>query len=580
MKTNRSPMNQFWGRSELTQTLATFKREFLWVGLFSMLANLLMLSPTLYMLQVYDRVLLSQSELTLLFLTLIIIVFIAVMAFAEWLRSRLLVRAGMKLDQELNTRIFNASFEAYLRRSQQNPTEAFTNLTNLRQFLTGNGVIAFFDAPWTPIYILVTFMLHPLLGCLSILFAGIQLWLAFWAHRNSHDAMNAQTQAEGKSRAYLQSKLKNAEPVEAMGMLKNLRARWLNLHQEQQQKIEEASNRQHRQQAIVKFIRYSMQSLTLGAAALLVIQGELTGGAMIAANVLMSRALQPLDLIVGSWRGLIQAKEAFESLESILKTYPEQDRSAQYPVPKGNVTLKKLIAFKADKESQILKDLNADFKAGQVTAIIGPSGSGKSTLARCLVGIWPDTAGSVLLDKTPIEHWDRVQLGPNIGYLPQDIELFDGTVAENIARFYEVDSELVIEAAKKAGIHEMILRFPKGYDTPIGDGGSQLSGGQRQRLGLARAMYGNPQLIVLDEPNANLDDLGERALVAAIQDLKSRGKTVFLITHRLNILGVADHLLVMRDGKIDHYGLRDDVLDELKKKAQTTVPINSKVQPA
>ncbi len=577
MKTN---LNQFWGRSELTQTLVTFKREFLWVGLFSLLANLLMLSPTLYMLQVYDRVLLSQSELTLLFLTLIIIVFFAVMAFAEWLRSRLLVRAGMKLDQELNTRIFNASFEAYLRRSQQNPTEAFTNLTNLRQFLTGNGIIAFFDAPWTPIYILVTFMLHPLLGCLSILFAGIQLWLAFWAHRNSHDAMNAQTQAESKSRAYLQSKLKNAEPVEAMGMLKNLRARWLRLHQEQQQKIEEASNRQHRQQAIVKFIRYSMQSLTLGAAALLVVQGELTGGAMIAANVLMSRALQPLDLIVGSWRGLIQAKEAFEGLESILKTYPEQDRSAQYPVPKGNVTLKKLIAYKADKESQILKNLNADFKAGQVTAIIGPSGSGKSTLARCFVGIWPDTGGSVLLDKTPIEHWDRIQLGPNIGYLPQDIELFDGTVAENIARFYEVDSDLVIEAAKKAGIHEMILRFPKGYDTPIGDGGSQLSGGQRQRLGLARAMYGNPQLIVLDEPNANLDDLGERALVAAIQDLKSRGKTVFLITHRLNILGVADHLLVMRDGKIDHYGLRDDVLGELQKKAQKTVPINSKVQPA
>ncbi len=576
----RTNLNQFWGRSELTQTLVTFKREFLWVGLFSLLANLLMLSPTLYMLQVYDRVLLSQSELTLLFLTLIIIVFFAVMAFAEWLRSRLLVRAGMKLDQELNTRIFNASFEAYLRRSQQNPTEAFTNLTNLRQFLTGNGIIAFFDAPWTPIYILVTFMLHPLLGCLSILFAGIQLWLAFWAHRNSHDAMNAQTQAESKSRAYLQSKLKNAEPVEAMGMLKNLRARWLRLHQEQQQKIEEASNRQHRQQAIVKFIRYSMQSLTLGAAALLVVQGELTGGAMIAANVLMSRALQPLDLIVGSWRGLIQAKEAFEGLESILKTYPEQDRSAQYPVPKGNVTLKKLIAYKADKESQILKNLNADFKAGQVTAIIGPSGSGKSTLARCLVGIWPDTGGSVLLDKTPIEHWDRIQLGPNIGYLPQDIELFDGTVAENIARFYEVDSDLVIEAAKKAGIHEMILRFPKGYDTPIGDGGSQLSGGQRQRLGLARAMYGNPQLIVLDEPNANLDDLGERALVAAIQDLKSRGKTVFLITHRLNILGVADHLLVMRDGKIDHYGLRDDVLGELQKKAQKTVPINSKVQPA
>ena len=564
-------VTNFLGRSELTQTLTRFRREFVWVGLFSMLANLLMLSPTLYMLQVYDRVLLSQSELTLFFLTLIVVLLFAVMAFAEWLRSRLLVRAGMKLDQELNTRVFNASFEAYLRRNQQNPTEAFSNLTNLRQFLTGNGIIAFFDAPWTPIYILVTFMLHPLLGCLAILFAAIQLWMAFWAHRNSHGTLDQQSKAEAKSRAYLQSKLKNAEPVEAMGMLKNLRERWLKLHHEQQSKIAQASNQQHRQQAIIKFIRYSMQSLTLGAAALLVVRGELSGGAMIAANVLMSRALQPLDLVVGSWRGLVQAKEAFDSLETILQAHPEEDRSAQYPVPKGNITLKKLVAYKANQQDQILKGLNAEFKAGQVTAIIGPSGSGKSTLARCLVGIWPDTGGLVLLDKTPIENWDREQLGPNIGYLPQDIELFDGTVAENIARFYELDSEMVIEAAKKAGIHDMILRFSKGYDTMIGDGGSQLSGGQRQRLGLARAMYGNPQLIVLDEPNANLDDLGERALVAAIQDLKQRGKTVFLITHRLNILGVADHLLVMRDGKIANYGVRDDVLEELKPKSSPTV---------
>lgn len=575
-----NPLNTFFGRSELTQTLSHFKREFLWVGLFSLLANLLMLSPTLYMLQVYDRVLMSQSELTLLFLSLITLLFFAVMAFAEWLRSRLLVRAGMKLDQELNTRVFNATFESYLKRNQQNPTETFSNLTNLRQFLTGNGIIAFFDAPWTPIYILVTFLLHPLLGCLSIVFALIQLWLALWAHRQSRVLTDAQSRSEASSRAYLQSKLKNAEPVEAMGMLKHLRLRWLKLHGDQQTKIARASDQQYRQQATIKFVRYSMQSLTLGAAALLVVRGELSAGGMIAANVLMSRALQPLDLIVGSWQAFMQSKEAFEKLEALLKAHPAEDRSALFPIPMGHVSLKGLMAYGVDKQVQILKDLSAQFKAGQVTAIIGPSGSGKSTLARCLVGIWPNTEGLVLLDKVRIEHWDREQLGPNIGYLPQDIELFDGTVAENIARFYEIDADLVIEAARRAGIHEMILRFPKGYDTPIGDGGSQLSGGQRQRIGLARAMYGNPQLIVLDEPNANLDEVGERALVEAIQALKAQGKTVFLITHRLNILGVAEHLLVMRDGHITHYGLRDDVLLALKPKAPVATPVELDPEPA
>lgn len=553
---------------ELAKTLYRFRREFLWVGIFSMIANLLMLSPTLYMLQVFDRVLMSQSELTLLFLTLIVILFFCMMAFAEWLRSRLLVRAGIRLDQELNTRVFNASFEAYLNRVHQNPTEAFSNLTNIRQFLTGNGIIALFDAPWTPIYILIVFLLHPTLGMLSIVFAGIQLAMAYYGHYMTFASAEASSQADAKSKAYLYSKLKNAEPVEAMGMLSNLRNRWLSIHSEHQKKLDLANEAQHRQQAISKFVRYTMQSLTLGAAALLVIQGELTAGAMIAANVLMSRALHPLDLVVGSWRGFVQARTAFRDLEKLLQAHPDRDASIQHPIPRGAMTLKKLVATTPTRSTPILHGLSAEFKAGQVTAIIGPSGSGKSTLARCLVGIWPDCSGSVLLDKTPIENWDREQLGPYIGYLPQDIELFDGSIAENIARFYDIDSKQVIEAAKRAGIHEMVLRFPLGYDTPVGEGGMMLSGGQRQRLGLARAMYGNPSLIVLDEPNANLDDVGERALVQAIQDIKAQGKTIFLITHRLNILGVADYLLVLQEGNIAHYGLRDDVIATMKQQAQ------------
>ncbi len=563
-KLNGSALNNFLQRSELTQVLASFKREFIWVGLFSLLANLLMLTPTLYMLQIYDRIMLSQNQLTLLFLTIIIMFFYCVMAFADWLRSRLLVQSGLRLDQALSSRVFHASFQALLRRNKQNPVEAFSQLNQLRQFLTGNGIFAFFDAPWTPIYIAVIFILHPWLGMLSIVFAMIQLALALWSSKASKHVTAEQSAAESKTRAYLHAKLKNAEPVEAMGMLSNLRQRWLDLANQQQQVTSVAQDQLQRQQAVIKTLRYCMQSLTLGAAALLVIDDQISAGAMIAANVLMSRALQPLDLIVGSWRGFVSAREAFNQLEQLLKDYPVSDALLQHDKLQGNVRLSQLTAYSPDKQKQILKSISAQFVPAQVTCVIGASGSGKSTLARCLVGIWPDYQGEVLLDDTEIQRWDKQQLGPQVGYLPQDIELFEGTIAENIARFYEIDAEQVIEAAKKAGIHDMILRFPRGYDTPIGEAGGFLSGGQRQRLALARAMYGNPQLVVLDEPNANLDDIGEKALAAAIQLMKADGKTVVLITHRLNILSIADQLMVMRDGRVVHLGPRDEVLKALQ----------------
>lgn len=266
----------------------------------------------------------------------------------------------------------------------------------------------------------------------------------------------------------------------------------------------------------------------------------------------------------------MHAKASYLQLEALLDAHPEHDKDIHYPIPRGDISLKQLIATAPSRNTAILNRINADFKAGQVTAILGPSGSGKSTLARCLVGVWPDTKGLVLLDKTPLKNWDREQLGPNIGYLPQDVELLDGTLAENIGRFYALDSEKVIQAAKAAGIHDMILRFPMGYDTPAGEAGGLLSGGQRQRIGLARAMYGNPTLVVLDEPNANLDEVGERALVQAIRELKAQGKTVFIITHRMNILAVADHLMVLKEGKVAHYGTRDDVLAALNTKPTPT----------
>ena len=554
----------FFDRSTLSRQLWTFRKEFIWVGIFSLIANVLMLTPTLYMLQVYGRVMKSGSELTLLMVTFFLLLFYGVMAFAEWLRSRLLVRVGVRLDEALNSKVFNASFEANLNRAHHNGVKAFSDLTNIRQFMTANGIIAFFDTPWTPVYIAVIFLLSPFLGWLSILFAVIQIALTWQSHRIITREIEHAVEAGDESIRFVQNKLRNIEPVYAMGMAGNFRERWFNLHDASLATAGSSLRRQHRQQSFSKFMRYSMQSLTLGAGALMVIEGKMSAGSMIAANVLMSKALQPLDLVMSTWKPFVQCRLAFHRLEKLLKDYPERVPGAKHQDPLGEVKLEDLRATAEGRETPILKDLNAVFPAGRITIVVGPSGSGKSTLARCIVGVWPGREGNVFIDGEPIESWDRLELGPHIGYLPQDIELFEGTIAENIARFAEVDSLKVIEAAKRTGIHEMILRFPHGYDTQIGVAGGMLSGGQRQRLGLARAMYGNPAIIVLDEPNANLDDAGERSLLEAIKDLRKAGKTVILITHRPSVLGVADLLVVMQDGRIVHCGPRDKVLAALR----------------
>ena len=554
----------FFERSELTRTLWAFRREFLMVGVFSMVANVLMLSPTLYMLQVFDRVMSSRSELTLLAMSLITLFLFGVMAFAEWMRSRVLVRSGVRLDALLGTRVFNASFDAHLAPSRVSPARSFGDLIQIRQFLTGQGILAFFDTPWTPIYMGVLFILHPMLGFLALFFAAVQGALAWFGHRRTVTPAEDASKASSESAAYLQSKLRNAEVLEPMGMVHNLRPHWARRHAHAQELQGRAQAITHRITAWSKFIRYSQQSLALGAGALLVIDGQLSPGGMIAANVLMSRALAPIDMLVGTWRGFIGARSAFRRLEALLAAHPERDPALSRVAPQGALTLRDVVAVAPGRAEPILKGVSVAVPQGTVTVVLGPSGSGKSTLARCMLGIWPDVSGEVLIDGLPIAGWDRNELGPYVGYLPQDVELFEGSIAENIARFGEVSPEKVIAAARSAGLHEMILRFPKGYDTPIGEAGHLLSGGQRQRIGLARAMYGDPVLVVLDEPNANLDDVGEAALVRAVQELKVKGCTVFLITHRPGIVAVADRVLVLRNGVVKADGPRDEVLAALR----------------
>ena len=564
----------FFQRSELTAALWAFRIEFFIVGGLSFLSNLLMLAPTLYMLQVYDRVLTSQSEMTLLAVSLITLFLFGVMACSEWLRSKVLVRAGMRFDEHLSARVFSASFQAHLRQSPAAATGAFADLSQVRQFLTGRGIFAFFDAPWAPLYIAVIFSLHPRLGVLSLVFAAVQVALAWFGHRQTVAPTEEAARAIADTQSALQGKLRNAEVLESMGMIGHLQKRWDRQHRDALDKNATAQGLVHRVTAWSKLIRYSQQSLSLGAGALLVIDGQMSPGAMIAANVLISRALAPIDQLVSSWRSFVSARSAFSRLENLLRDHPAPRAALGRVAPQGGIALRGVVATVPGHAQPILDKVSFDVAAGTVVVILGPSGSGKSTLARVLVGIWPDVTGEVLLDAMPMKHWNPDELGPHVGYLPQDVELFDGSIAENIARLGETDSVRVISAARAAGLHDVILRFPKGYDTPIGESGKLLSGGQRQRIGLARALYGEPALIVLDEPNANLDDAGENALLGTVLDLKSRGKTVFLITHRPGAIAVADRLMVLRDGALVVDGPRDAVLTAIRADAAArTAPV-------
>lgn len=551
-------------RTELGEALNRFRTIFYSLAAFSCVINVLGLTPALYMLQVYDRVLASANETTLLMLTLLVVGLFLLSALLEFARSQVLIRVGNHFDMMLNQRIFTASFERNLRRSGGNPAQAIQDLTNLRQFLTGNALIAFFDAPWTPIYIAVTFMVHPLLGVITLGGSIILIVLAYVTNIVTQKPLAAANQASITAAAFTNNHLRNAEVIEAMGMLPGLRARWLGQHNQVLALQTLASDRNARISTASRFVRITLQSIILGAGALLVIDGTITAGMMIVCSILMGKALGPVEQAIGAWRQMLGTRQAYSRLDEILNEAPPRGDTLSLPAPKGHIRLENVIATAPGGQHSILKGLSFDIPAGDAVGIIGPSAAGKSTLARVLVGVWPSRAGTVRLDGADVYLWNKDELGPHIGYLPQDIELFEGTIAENIARFGSVDDEQVIEAAQRAGVHGMILHLPQGYDTHLGTDGASLSGGQKQRIALARAVYGNPAVLVLDEPNSNLDDSGEAALVQAIADMKRLGTTVVLITHRMNILNAMDKLLVMRDGGLVLYGPRDDVLKALR----------------
>ena len=549
-------------RDSLWPLLRQFRREWWVVGLFSFVANLMMLAPSLYMLQVFDRVMVSQNGLTLLLSTLILVYFLLLMGLSEWFRSRLLVRLGVRLDQRLSPTLFAATFDQQLRQPRPNPAQPFSDLTTLRQFLTGNGVLALFDAPWLPIYLAVLFLLHPTLGWIGVAFATLLALVALLSHRVTSQPLRQVLQRGVDLDSEQQGALRNAETIEALGMLPALQQRWWQRYRQQQIAQEGVDQRSRRLAALSKFLRFSQQSLSLGAGGWLVIHGELTAGAMIAGNILMTRALQPIDLLVNTWRALAGARSAASRLSQLLAASHRPPSAGSEPPPQGDdssplttdnctLQLQQVSVTAPNRQQPILHHLDLTLHAGTITLLIGPSGSGKSTLARTLLGLWSPQQGRITIAGVSPADWSAAQRHAGIGYLPQDVELLEGSVAENIARFGEVDAAQVIAAAEQAGVHQLILRFAQGYDTPIGGrNGVPLSAGQRQRIALARALYGDPPLLILDEPNASLDEAGEQALLQALQQLRARQRTVLVISHRRNLMAVADRLLQLDAGQI------------------------------
>ncbi|MCU7646329.1 type I secretion system permease/ATPase [Pseudomonas piscis] len=564
----------------LFKALGEYKGILISVGCFTALINLLMLVPSIYMLQVYDRVLSSQNETTLAMLSLMVVGFFVFIGLLEVLRSFIVIRIGSQLERRFNLRVYQAAFERNLARGEGYAGQSLGDLTQIRQFLTGPALFAFFDAPWFPIYLLVIFAFNVWLGVMATAGAALLIALAFLNEAMTKKPLSEASGYSQQSTQLATSHLHNAETIQAMGMLGSLRKRWFGVHSRFLGLQNQASDTGAVISSLSKTLRLCLQSLVLGLGAWLVIKGDMTAGMMIAGSILMGRALSPIDQLIAVWKQWSAAKLAYNRLDSLLREFPPGDSAMSLPPPKGQVSFEQVSAGPPGRRMATLQQVNFSINAGEVLGVLGASGSGKSTLARVLVGVWPTLAGTVRLDGADIHRWNRDELGPYIGYLPQDIELFTGSVAENIARFRQADPEQVVQAAQMAGVHELILRLPQGYDTILGDDGSGLSGGQKQRVALARALYGSPSLVVLDEPNSNLDTVGESALAAAIAQLKARGTSVVLVTHRSSVLALADKLLVLNEGRLQAFGPSQEVLKALAGAQQAQAPEAPRERPA
>lgn len=544
-----------------TAALKTYRTILVATVTLSVAINLLMFVSPLYMLQVYDRVLQSRSVTTLLMITFVALAMLAVYAILEWLRSRILVRAGMRFDDMIAKALFNRVVAATIRQPNGKSEFILADVDRLREFLTGAGLIALCDIPWVPIFLFVCFLFHPMVGWVALGGAIIVFALAIANELMTKKTLNEASGLGQSAQHFANTTLQNVEAIRALGMETSLRGKWHDMHRGMLVKQAEASDRAGVLQTLSKFVRMSLQTLILGVGAFLVLQGEISAGSMIACSILMGRALQPVDQVVGQWKQVVGARQAYHRLSQLFGQTPEIDEHTELPSPTGRLSVSGLAVVPPGAKSALLQGISFEVLPGEAVALVGPSGAGKSSLMRALVGIWPAFAGSIRLDGAELQHWDSDVLGQHLGYLPQTVELFSGSVAENIARFQpDTNDQDIVQAAMKARVHQMIQNLPDGYDTQIGVGGRALSGGQRQRIGLARALYGNPRLIILDEPNANLDSEGEEALYQIINDLKAQGKAIIFVSHKMALVSLAEKSLILADGRMRSFGSTQELL--------------------
>ncbi|HJT60978.1 MAG TPA: type I secretion system permease/ATPase [Burkholderiales bacterium] len=537
-----------------------FRAHFASAGIFSLVLNLLLLAPALFMLQVFDRVLTSRSTETLIMLLVLCGGALVFMAYLDAIRSRLLNSAAVALEKLLGPPVLSDMMRRSAAPRGGEALHGLRDVSALRAFLVGPGIVSLFDAPWLPLYVLVIFLFHPVLGWIALGGALLLLALAYVNEKLSRGAHEASQLDGRRAGRFADQSMANAEVARALGMVESLGRAWQVLSRKGMENQLQANRIGSVVTSMTRFARQFLQILILAAGAWLVIDQQATSGVMIAATILLSRALAPLETAISAWKGLVEARSAYGRLVGMFAAGEQSQSPTELPAPAGRLSLERVVFGFAGQERPVIKQVSFEMASGESLAIVGPSATGKSTLARLIVGIWKPAMGAVRLDGADIAAWPRERIGPYIGYLPQDVELFAGTVSQNIARMGEIDSAAVVEAAKRANAHDMILHLDQGYDTPIGDAGAILSAGQRQRVALARALYRGPRLVVLDEPNSNLDNDGEAALIEAVRRMKADGVTLVLVTHRGRLLAEIDKVLVLRDGAVEKFGPTRELL--------------------
>lgn len=545
----------------MKQFLQRWFKYLLFAGFFSLFINLLYLTFPIYMMAIYDRVLSSYSVPTLITITIGAITALIVLGGLDLLRSRLLIKVGVDMDQALSRPVLAEMVRDKVRIEPQGHSQGLADVNTLRNYFAGNAIFSLFDLPWVPIYLLIIFLIHPLLGMTATAGAVALLILGLLQEFLTRKRYQMAQAVSGQGRELANAGLRNAEVVSSMGMLTDLSQHWQRYNDENLRLQTKANRLGGALQSTTKSLRLCMQVIIFGVGAWLVIENQASAGVIIASSIIMGRALAPIEQGMATWKETVRARGAYRRLDNLLQTRYRQE-IMELPEPEGRLEVQE--AALVIGGNYILRNISFALKPGELMGLIGPSGAGKTSLCRLLLGLWPSAGtGKVELDGMDIYDRDKQELGAYIGYLPQDVELFSGTVCENIARLGEVDSEKVVQAAQLAGAHEIILRLPNGYDTDIGEYGSSLSGGQRQRIGLARALYGSPRLVVMDEPNSNLDDAGEKALLQALEQLKQQGITTVIVTHKPALLAGTDKILMLKEGQTSMFGPREEVFKQL-----------------